>query len=104
MSLREQVAFVELEPRAGGAIEKCRVERQRAAVRPYHPRVALSRARELFLDQRFHFGLLHAGGDNGYRIGDYPARAVACRRRETVEPGVGGKGGKRLEVRRRNTI
>jgi hypothetical protein len=76
MSLGEEIAFIELEPGAGRAVEQGGIDRQ--ALRPApktHARPGW-RSLEVCGDERLHFRHLHAGGDHRDAVGDDPSRAI----------------------------
>ena len=98
MAFRKEIAFVELEPRAGGAVEQRCVEHGGAPSGADHPRSAGRGVREMALDERFHFGFLHPGRDHRYAVREHPAGAIARGRAYLRQSGRAGELGEAMKV------
>jgi hypothetical protein len=100
VTFSEQIAFVELEPGACGAVEQRRVERVGTPAGADHPRVSRGGIREVARDELAHLCHAHAGRDHRNAVRDDPAPAVARRAAQILEPRIADESAGFLEIRR----
>ncbi len=100
MPFSEQIAFVEFEPRAGGAVEQRCIEQAGAFAGAQHPAITRCRIGKLTRDKCLHFRLLHARRNHGNGVRDHPARARARRFADVVNLSRAGA----RELRKRGQI
>src|SRR6476659_4725660 len=85
MSLGKKIPFVELEPRAGGAVQQRSIERCGALTCAEHPGIPRSALGEMLRNKRLHLALLHTGSYHRHAIGDNPVRTLASGCAERVQ-------------------